>query len=356
MPYCRNCGTKLEEDAHFCHKCGTPVTANLPEAPSSRQAPRSVKNNPIILIAIVISILLIVGLFIVALFSVSLATVNVNQTFQDDTANINKLNLTIQTAGTKVTVITQKINNNNFLISLQGQGSKRLFSGDDESPVKVEFYNTTANDALTITAKIVESTVFSRLNLDCTVYVNSDLTLNLNVSSNAGRVSLSSDKAAIFDSVTLQTNAGTVEANLQNTAISGKISLKTNLGTVNFRAMQTSVTGNQTITLNSNAGTINMDITQNETLKGNLLINAETSLGSVNVGLNIDGNVAAKVIASTNLGSVHVTQQNFSGNQSPIQSNNYPADSNIEIDCSTNLGSVNINAQYQLASGDTVRN
>jgi hypothetical protein len=353
--YCRKCGTKLEEDSHFCQKCGTPVIANVPEAPSNRPAPRSVKNNPI-LIAIVLSILLIVGLLVVALFSVSLSTVNVNQTFQDDTANINRLNLIIQTAGTKVNVITQNINNNNFLISLQGQGSKRLFSGDSESPVKVEFYNTTANDALTITAKIVESSVFSRFNLECTIYVNPDLILNLNVSSNAGEVSLSSDKAAIFESLILQTNAGTVEANLQNTTISGDISLKTNLGKVNFRIMQSSVAGNQIVDLNSNAGTINMDITQNETLKGNLLINAETSLGSVDVGLHIDGDVAAKVIARTNLGSVRVTQQNFSGNQTPIQSNNYPADSNIEIDCSTNLGSVNINAQYQSASGGSVRN
>ena len=99
----------------------------------------------------------------------SFATVNVNQTFQDDTANINKLNLTIQTVSTKVNIITQNINNNNFLFSLHGQGSKPLFSGDSESPVKVEIYNTTANDALTITAKIVESTVFSRFNLECTV-------------------------------------------------------------------------------------------------------------------------------------------------------------------------------------------
>ena len=356
MPYCRKCGSKLEEDAHFCHKCGTPVFANVPTALSDRSVPRSIKNNPAIIIAIVLSIVLVVGLFVVALFSISLATVNVSQTFQDNTANINRLSLTIETEGAKVNVITQNINNNNFVISLQGQGSKRPFSGDSDSPVRVEFSNASSNGALIITARIIESKAFSRLNLGCTVYVNHRLTLNLNIISNFGQVSLSSENSATFESIALQTNSGIVEANLQNITISGSISLKTNLGRVYFGLKQSSIMGNQTVNLVSKAGTVGIDIAQTDTLLGNLFVNSETSLGSVDVTLLINGDVAAKINANTNLGNVRITQQGFSGNQTPIQSDNYPADSNIQIDCSTNLGSVNIKAQHQSTSRDTIRN
>ncbi len=291
MPYCRRCGTKLEEDAHFCHKCGTPVILSAQPAP--HQAPRPIRNDPIILIAIVLSAVLIVGVFAFIVLSAPFATVAVNQTYQDNTVNINKLNLTIQTDGT-VNVIAQKINNDNFLVSLQGQGAKRLFGGESSSPVTVEFYNNTQNGALTVTAKIVESTVFSSFTLNCTVYINPALTLNLNITSNSGQVSLSADEPATFESINLQANAGTVEADLQNATITGPISLKTQLGTVHFGILQATVIGNQTVDLHSNAGTVNMDITQADAMQGNLIVNAATSLGSANVGLQISGDVGGE--------------------------------------------------------------
>jgi hypothetical protein len=74
-----------------------------------------------------------------------------------------------------------------------------------------------------------------------------------------------------------------------------------------------------------------MDITQTKPLQGNLQINASAQLGSVNVGLSIDGDVGAKIISQSSLGTIHTNLENFSGNQSPIQSDNYPATSSIEI-------------------------
>ena len=125
------------------------------------------------------------------------------------------------------------------------------------------------------------------------------------------------------------------------------MTVRTQAGTVDFQTNQIIIKGNNTVDLHSNAGSVNMDITQTKSLQGNLQINAVTELGSVNVGLVIDGDVGAKIISQTNLGSINLDVQHFSGNQSPIQSDNYPAVSNIEINSRTNLGSININADYQ---------
>lgn len=43
MPFCSNCGTKLEDSAKFCPSCGTPAGGGTPTAPSA-QATEKVGN------------------------------------------------------------------------------------------------------------------------------------------------------------------------------------------------------------------------------------------------------------------------------------------------------------------------
>jgi hypothetical protein len=353
LPYCRRCGTKLDEDAHFCHKCGTPVVTYASPAPAPQAPMKPIRNDPVIIAAIVLSVILVVGVVVAALLSAPFSTLNFNQSYQDNTINVDKLNLNVQTDGARVDVFTQKVNNTNFAITVDGTGSRGMGGGG--SPIRVEFFNDTANGVLTVTAKITESTGFQRLNVHCNIYLNPALTLNLNVTSGAGQVHLNTDEPATFESISLQANAGTVQVNLAKTTVAGNINLKAQAGTVDFQTTQIVVVGNRTVDLHSNAGSVNMDITQTQALQGNLQVNAATELGSVNVGVQIDGDVGARIVSQTNLGSIHVNVQHFSGNQSPIQSDNYPASSNIEISSHTNLGSININAAYQSSTG-VIRN
>ena len=227
------------------------------------------------------------------------------------------------------------------------------------NPIEVTFTNQTAGSALTVNAKVTETEEFpttGNLPVICTIYVNPALKLNINITTQAGSIALTAEKSATFQSINLHANAGEVQANLQNVTILGEVSLVTQAGTVNFGMRQSTLQGNQTVNLHSNTGSIGMDITQTKTLKGNLKVNAVTELGSVNVALQIDGDVGAKIISQTNLGSIHLDVQHFSGNQSPIQSDNYPAASNIEINSATNLGSININAAYQSSNGPNLKN
>jgi hypothetical protein len=354
MPYCQRCGTILDEDQHFCQKCGTPVVTYFPPPPPAPMKP--IRNDPVIIAAIVLSVILVVGVVAVALLATPFSTVNFNQSYPDNSANISKLNLNVQIDGAKVNVFTQSVNNSNFIITLEGSGSKGTFGGGSDSPIQVAFNNDTANGVLTVTAKITESTAFSRLNVDCNIYINPALTLNLNITSQAGQISLNADKPTTFESLNLQTNAGAVQANLQKVTIAGNVTVRTQAGTVDFQTNQLIIKGNNTVDLHSNAGSVSMDITQTKSLQGNLQINAVTELGSVNVGLVIDGDVGAKIVSQSNLGSIQLAVQHFSGNQSPIQSDNYPAVSNIEINSRTNLGSININADYQSIVTPSVRN
>ena len=357
MPYCRKCGTQLDEDARFCRKCGTPISASYNYPPASPPAPPTpLRKDPIFIAAIVLVSILIVGVFVVALFSAPFATVNIEQSVQENTANIHTMNLNFQSSAAKINIITQKINNNNYFISLEGSASKRIFDDDTGNPVQLNQYGNDADGVLNATVILEESSAFSRLNLVCNIYVNPELNLNLNITSNAGQISLTADKNPNFQYLNLVSSAGQVQANLQNVTISGNLTLKTQAGTVDFRVNQAKVEGNNSITLQTNAGSVNMDISETKTLQGNLQVNASTNLGSINLGLVVDSGVAAKITSQTNLGSIHVNQQNFSGDQSPIQSNNYPAQSNLEINNKTNLGSINIDAKYHSSTNPSIRN
>jgi len=317
---------------------------------------KPIRNDPVIIGAIVLVSILVIGVVVAALFATPFINVSIGQTYQDDTVDINKLDFNFESNRAQVNVFTLDMNNNNFVIEIQGSAFKGMFGGNSDSPIQFSLYNDTTNGVQTVTIKLEESNAFSRYNVVCNVYVNPALTINLNITSKAGQVNLINDKPTTFESINLETSAGDVGANLQNATVIGNVTLRTQAGTVDFRTSQILVEGNNTISLHSNAGSINMDLTQTKTLQGNLQVNATAELGSVNVGLSIDGSVGAKIISQTTLGSIHTNLQHFSGNQSLIESDNYPAADNIEINNRTNLGSIDINAIYQSKTSPYLRN
>lgn len=328
-----------------------------PPAPATPEMPaRPLRKKPLMIVAIALIAILIAAAIVTAVVFVPLYPVNFNQTNQDTHPNINTLNLNLEASAAQVDVLTQNITDKNILIITIASGSRSIFGSTN--PVNVNFTNETVDDVLTVNAKVTEpnETFASNPHVTCTVYINPALNLNLNVTTQAGQITLSAEKPATFQSVYLKTNAGSIEATMQNATIAGNIALVTQAGSVYIGLSQASVQGNQTVNLHSNAGAVTMDITQTQTLQGNLKVDAVTDLGAVTVGLQIDRGVGAKIVSQTNLGSIHSNLHNFSGNQSPIQSDNYPAVSNIEINDRTNLGSININANYASSTGPNLSN
>ena len=355
LPFCRRCGTKLDDYARFCQKCGTPVVPVAHAAPAKPDRP--LRKEPLVIGAMVLIAILVAAVIASAIIFAPFSPINFNQTNQDNHSGITTLNLNFQANTAQVTIITQNISSQNILIKTSADGSRSIFGS--ANPIEVTFTNQTAGNMLTINSKVTEGNEFSTtgtLHVSCAIYVNPALKLNINVTTQAGSISLISEKPTTFQSINLHANAGEVQANLQNVTIAGDVSLYTQAGIVNFGVRQATLKGNQTVTLHSNAGSVGMDITQSKTLQGNLNVNAVTELGSVNVALQIEGNVGSKITSQTNLGSIHLKVQNFSGNQSILQSDNYPAGSSIEINSRSNFGSININATCQSSNGPIVRN
>ncbi len=354
MPYCRHCGTKLDEDARFCHKCGTPVTF-IPQA-----APvRPIMKDPLVIAAIVLVVILVVAAIVTAIVFAPLYPVEFNQANEVNQPNINQLNFNLDADTAQINIIAQNLTDKTILMTVSATGSRGIFGSTD--PIEVTFSNQTINDELTVTSKIKtgERGAFARnLNVVCNVYINPKLTLNLNVKSQYSQISLSADGETTIQTLNLEAITGEVQVNLNaGTTINGDLSLKSQTGSMWLRLNQAKIQDNVTFSLLTTTGSINMDITQTRTLDGTVQVNAETTTGSINLKLLIDGEVGARIESRTNLGSITTDVKGFSGNQSPIQSNNYPAESNILINNLVNsMGSIHLNAAYQSSSIPIVRN
>ena len=360
LPYCRKCGAKLEDYDRFCQKCGTPVIAAPPPEPSApKQSARPLsplRKDPLILAGLGLIVILVTAVVVAVLLVAPMSTWDFSRSLEDKTPNVEMLNLNFETNIGEVNVTPLEVGNSNIGIYVTANGSRGMFGGS-EIPVSVSFNNQTVGDTLTVNSKVsFDQAMAMRVNVRVEIFVNPALNLNLNITTDAGSINLAADRAATFQSLNLQTHAGSVEASMHNAVIAGNVSLATNAGSVYFGMSQSVVEGNRTVNVESDAGSVTIDITQTKFMQGNMQVNAQTNLGSVDVGLEIDGDVGAKITSRTNIGSINANTNNFSGDQSPIQSNNYPAASNIEIQCITNLGSVNIDADYQSNQQQNINN
>lgn len=351
MPYCRRCGAKLEDYARFCHNCGTQIISYV--APAQPVVPKKPWYKDIWIVTTVVLVAILISAAIVVVLAVApFSSWNISRSLEDDTPNVNTVNLNFETNIGRVDISTLKISDNNIGIYVEAGGSKGLFGGTD-IPVSISFENQTSGDVLTIYSKVIVENEFSdRSNVICQIYVSPDLFLNLNVTSETGQVSFNGDETTNIESLCLQTTTGNVQAHLQgNVTFGGNISLKTVTGTVHHRMSETNIIDNCTLNLQSTTGSIYLDIIQTIAIQGSVKVVTNTSTGSINLGLEIDNSVGAKITSQINgIGNIYTDVNHFSGNKSPIQSNNYPSTNNIEINNAIkDFGDIKIQATYKSA-------
>jgi multidrug resistance efflux pump len=114
LPYCRICGTKLEENAHFCHKCGTPV-ADITVAPPPV---RSMEKNPFLVPVIVLIAVVIVAVVVGAFIFWTFYSINFNQTNGGNQTNGNEVSFNFHGLIANVNVIAQDLMGKTVLITV----------------------------------------------------------------------------------------------------------------------------------------------------------------------------------------------------------------------------------------------
>jgi len=344
MPYCRKCGAKLDETARFCPACGTPVAgvavATKPTAPTRR---------PFYILPVAILIAVLISVVVIgALFFLPFYPVNFNQTNQVPEADMDNLFLDFQVDVAQVNIFFKNLPGNIAVLNVTADGNVGIFD-DPNHAVNVTFSHLATNNSVAVFARVSQTAIWPilhNLNVKCDVYIDPSANLTVQVRSSVGSIVMDADTEVTLQRLDLETTTGKVDVSLsKGAAVAGFVSLKTTTGSVQFKMEKADVSGNASVNLRSTTGSVNVDLAATK-LSGNATVNARTTTGSVNLHMAIENDVGARIESDTDLGRIALDVQRFSGDQAPIQSNNYPAGSNFLVNLRTTTGGININAAY----------
>ncbi len=346
MPYCRKCGAKLTEEARFCHVCGTPVAPVVATIPT---APRRRRPFYILPVAILIAVLLS-AIVIGALFFLPFYPVHFNQTNQVPKADVDNLLVDFQADVAQVNIFFENLSDNMVMLNVTADGNVGILD-DPNHAINVTFNQQTANNSAIVIASVSRATrwpLLYNLNVTCDVYIDPAANLSLYVRSGVGNIVMNADTNVTLQNLDLETATGSIDVSLlKSVTIDSPVSLKTTTGNIQFQMDKADVSRNVSVSLRSTTGSVNMNLTENLKLSGNVTVSARTTTGRVNLSMVIDDDVGARIESQTVIGGINVDVQKFSGNQTLLQSDNYPAGSNFLVNLLTTTGGIHISAIYE---------
>jgi hypothetical protein len=349
LPYCRKCGTKLDDAARFCHVCGTAVTplpATTPRA--AKQPPRRIHLLP--LAAAILIAVLVIAVVGVAIAFVPLQPVNFNQSNEASAANIDSLKLIVDAEVANVNVTLKNLQGNQrATINVSATGRRGIFGS--EEPLALAFKENTTNSTLAYSVNVSRAEgwpFYNPLDVECNVYLDPSVNLDITIRTQTGSIIMNTNNRDVtLEKLSLQTTTGNVQASLEKgVVIVGDISLQTTTGSMQLIWDEAEISRNINVNVMTTTGSTELNVTQSQQLEGNVTLNAQTTTGGVNFALTIRNEVGARISAATTVGGVNIQQKGFSGNQTLLESDNYPAASNFIVNLATTLGGVDINALY----------
>jgi hypothetical protein len=343
MPYCRKCGAKLEEEARFCHVCGTPVAAvTVPAMPR--------RGRPFLLPVIILMAILVTAVVVSVLVFLPVYAVHFDQTNQVAKAGVDNLILDFQADVARVNVFFKNLPDKMVVLNVTADGYVGIFD-DPNRVISVTFNHLTTNNTEIVTSRVSRAIAWPlsyNLNVICDVYIDPSANLSLTFHSDIGQIVLNADAATTIQTLELETTTGSIEASLsQGVVIAGIVSAKTTTGSVTFNWDQADAEGNVSVNLQSTTGSVNVNVAEDQKLAGNVTVDARTTTGGVNLSMIINDDVGARIESYTDFGVINVDVQHFSGNQSSLQSSNYPAGSNFLANLRTSTGGIHISAIYE---------
>ncbi len=345
MPYCRNCGAKLDEDARFCRVCGSPVT--IASVPSETRPSRRARRPFLFPVAILIAILALAFVFAVVAF-VPFRSVSYSRSlYAGIVPGVETIRLSFESDVADVNIISTNLQGYFVKLDVSASGSTGLFGS---TSLQTSLTNQTLGNTLTVNGKVSREEAWPlsfNVKVKCNLYVDRSEVLDIIATTNVGDVGLNVGEPVTFDSLSLHSTTGSVRTSLTDgVLLNGNLSATTTTGSVQFSWSNARVSGNTTFALGTTTGSVTTNVTQNRALGGDVFLNAKTTTGSVNFGLEISGNVGSQIKSQTTTGSITTDVENFNGNKSPIYSANYPAESNFLANLATTTGSVHIRAIY----------
>ncbi len=354
MPYCSKCGTELNEDAKFCPNCGAAVSLPLTEPEKRRIGIRPIGFLAIILIAIIVVAVVIATIAFMPIRTVGpiWSQFAVPRRSGVDTLN---LNLTADVGGINIIFedLTSEWQSPSIILNTSATARVGVFGSSDflQSYLPAS-NNRTEGNVLTVTVKQEVDTVYrpwySSLNVTFDIRIDPSMNTSINIKTATGGIVLNAQAGVVLNSLSFEAATGGVQASFaEDVIITGNISAKTVTGGVKLSWDNVIVSNNVEVDATTTTGGVVMSVRQHNKLLRNITMNAEAVTGGVDFSVDIKGDLGAKIESSVKTGGINLERQvGFSGAETLLQSNNYPAGSNFNVTLKTTTGGINIDAKY----------
>jgi hypothetical protein len=351
MPYCHKCGAKLDEDARFCPVCGTPVASIAPAEKSATPQRTSQRHRRTIfpLVGIVLIAILVISVVGVVIAFAPFHSISFSQSNEATVGNVDTLNLVVEADFANVNVIMKDLpGNQRAAVNVTATGWRGIFGTDQ--PLALGFNENTSNSTLTYSVDVSRSerwTIFNTLNVNCDVFVDPSAKLDITVHTVTGSITMNANTDATLQNLDLRATTGSVKAMVNGSVIlPGDFSIQATTGSVQLQWNEVKVMQSIPVNVVTTTGSAEVNITQSRQFIGNVTLNAQTTTGGVNFAIHIQNDVGARISAGTTIGGVNVQQSGFDGDQSPMQSDNYPSGNNFIVLLSATTGGIDIDAVY----------
>jgi hypothetical protein len=352
MPYCRKCGAELADEARFCPVCGTPVASPVAATPRTEPQRQPVRKAPFPIAAIILIAILIFAVVAAAVVLLPFQPVNFNQQNEASAGNVNSVYFNLEADIANINVHFRDLPaDQRVQMNTTATGWRSILGSD--RPLTFAIEENPANGSLIYIVKVLRAedlALFHNLNVTCEILIDPSIPVYLNIRTSTGNIELNADKTVTLTNLDVEAATGSIDATLsEGVVLTGTLSLRTATGSTRLVWNNADVSRNTSFYLRSSTSFANLILTQNRQLAGNVTINVENSYsGFLFINLNISKNVGASISNTSSTRGVQLQQNGFSGDSLPMQSNNYPSQSNFAINLQPIHGETAINAVYEL--------
>ncbi len=142
-------------------------------------------------------------------------------------------------------------------------------------------------------------------------------------------------------------DVGGLHVNLEEGAVAGDMDLRSDVGSVNVKCRNANLSDDTLVTAETGTGSIYLDLERSSVSAGNVTFDCLANVGSVNLVLNLAGDVSSEITSQANVGDIKTELVGFSGMDVHLVSDNHPDMWNVELMLEADVGSVVIDAEWR---------
>ena len=319
------------------------------ERRTEREERRSI--STLAILAIVLIAFVVIAAVIAALAFLPLRAVDVSESrdvpYQ---TGVDTVNLDFIADVARVNVAFEDLTDKLVTLNVSATGRVGVLVSPDLFDLTFDY--TIADNVLTVTSEVDTFgrgwPWYSLLRVTCDLRIDPSMNASLDVKTSVGKIVMDTQAGVVLNSLSLEATTGGVEANLvEDVVVADDVSIQTTTGGVEFSWDNVIVTNDVLVNVETTTGGVDVDVTQDERLLRNVTLKAEATTGGVDFAIEIRGDIGAKIESSVTTGGINIVRQvGFSGTESLLQSDNYPAGSNFKVSLKTTTGGIGIYAKY----------